>query len=446
MVPLKASRDKELEINHKMTQILASQTENEESRTEEKKRRYLSIQRANERKRQNNLIQNGYKYKSPNYLFLFHNQQRHYRRHKQRTDHNTINDDINTNNNNRNNHNDAKSVRNIPALLHLQRQGVNSSNISNQTASDITSTTKSDVFSYGAALSSSMKNFRVNHAKSMCVFETDDVSPTTSPEQVNFSSFTRNCQTTDSEYFREYYGFPNKMCNLYSNRYSDKKTMRKKTNAQSSDNDISDDESSIITLKTDFVLNVFGDLTPAYAISCLRDMLQYDNIDANLQLAVEEFESLSGFYLFLGAKVNTTQDINVIFKYIHEVRQYAQVELMCRENMYYDPDDVKTFLIESNKIKDSRTLIHVCDRHEFVDELTNHLYTNQLCKSIEVYVARMNPHATPKVVGSLLDPNAPEHQIQNLMNSVTPQCPVDEFVGEVEKRVRITLLLPWLEA
>ena len=58
----------------------------------------------------------------------------------------------------------------------------------------------------------------------------------------------------------------------------------------------------------------------------------------------------------------------------------------------------------------------------------------------------MNQGATTKVVDALLDLKAPEDQIRNLINSVRqPQCTVGELVGEVEKRVRITLLL-WLEA
>ena len=58
---------------------------------------------------------------------------------------------------------------------------------------------------------------------------------------------------------------------------------------------------------------------------------------------------------------------------------------------------MKTFLLESSKIKDPRPLIHVCDRHGFVHELTAHLYTNQMFKFIEVYIQKMNPVATPGV-------------------------------------------------
>jgi len=222
------------------------------------------------------------------------------------------------------------------------------------------------------------------------------------------------------------------------------------------------------TLTADFLLKFFGDLTPDDALSCLRDLLQYQESGANLQLVVEvakryteqltseklialfeEFDCWSGLYLYLGNMVNYTQDAKIIFKYIvaaSEVGQFAQIELICRENDHYDPEEVKAFLLESNKIKDPRPLIHVCDRHGFVDELTNYLYTNQMYKFIEVYVQRMNQAATPKVVGALLDLNAPEDQVRNLVNTVRPpQCPISELVDEVEKRVRLTLLLPWLE-
>lgn len=222
-------------------------------------------------------------------------------------------------------------------------------------------------------------------------------------------------------------------------------------------------------LNAEFLIKFFGDLRPEEALSCLKDLLQYQQSGGNLQLVVEvakrysdqlspakliplfeEFDCFSGLYLYLGNFVNFTEDKEVIFKYIQaaaEVGQVAQIELICRENDHYDPIQVKTFLLETNKVKDPRPLIHVCDRHGFVPELCSYLYSNQMYKFIEVYVQKMNPGATPKVIGSLLDLNAPEDQIRNLVNSVRPpQCPVGELVAEVESRVRLSLLLPWLEA
>ncbi|CAN0459810.1 unnamed protein product [Hapterophycus canaliculatus] len=50
------------------------------------------------------------------------------------------------------------------------------------------------------------------------------------------------------------------------------------------------------------------------------------------------------------------------------------------------------------------------------------------------------------VVGKLLDLDAPEDFIRQLLNSVGHQCPVDELVEQVERRNRLRLLQPWLEA
>jgi clathrin heavy chain len=227
--------------------------------------------------------------------------------------------------------------------------------------------------------------------------------------------------------------------------------------------------SSAGALREEFLIAFFGDLIPDDALSCLRDILKYHGSSVGLQLVVkvalryvvqlteekliemfEDAKSWNGLYLFLGSIVSTTTSSEVVFKYIQaatEMGQVPQVELICRENDYYDPEQVKAFLLESPKIKDPRPLIHVCDRHGFIEELTNYLYTNSLFRFIEVYVQKMNAGATPKVVGALLDLSAPEDQIRTLINTVRPPgCPVDELVAEVEKRTRITLLLPWLEA
>ena len=143
------------------------------------------------------------------------------------------------------------------------------------------------------------------------------------------------------------------------------------------------------SLTADFLLKFFGDLTSEDALSCLRDLLQYQQSGANLQLVVEvvkryneqltssklislfeEFECWSCLYLYIGNMVNYTNDSEVIFKYIcaaAEVGQFAQIELIRRQNDHYNAEQVKQFLLESNKIKDPRPLIHVCDRHGYIN-------------------------------------------------------------------------------
>uniref|UniRef100_A0A6A7FZ08 Clathrin heavy chain n=1 Tax=Hirondellea gigas TaxID=1518452 RepID=A0A6A7FZ08_9CRUS len=220
-------------------------------------------------------------------------------------------------------------------------------------------------------------------------------------------------------------------------------------------------------LSPEFILKFFGDMTPEDGLECLRDLLKY-NMSQNIRLVVdvakrysdqltssalislfEEFESNSGLYYYLGSFVNYTEDPAVVFKYIEaatKLDQHREVERICRENDHYDPERVKSFLLEVN-MKDPRPLIYVCDRHGFVEELTNHLYSKNMYPFIEAYVQKMNPSATPKVVGALLDLNAQEDQVRDLFSNVRPpQCPVKELVEEVEKRNRLRLLLPWLEA
>jgi clathrin heavy chain len=106
---------------------------------------------------------------------------------------------------------------------------------------------------------------------------------------------------------------------------------------------------------------------------------------------------------------------------------------------------VKDFLIDA-KLADPRPLIHVCDRHNFTEELTAYLYNNKLQKFIEVYVTKVAPAKTPQVVGKLLDLDADEDFVKGLLTAVGLLCPVQLLVEEVEKRNRLRLLQPFLEA
>lgn len=59
---------------------------------------------------------------------------------------------------------------------------------------------------------------------------------------------------------------------------------------------------------------------------------------------------------------------------------------------------------------------------------------------------QVNPSRLPQVVGGLLDVDCNEEIIKNLILSVRGQFSVAELSEEVEKRNRLKLLLPWLEA
>jgi clathrin heavy chain len=61
-------------------------------------------------------------------------------------------------------------------------------------------------------------------------------------------------------------------------------------------------------------------------------------------------------------------------------------------------------------------------------------------------VQRVNSARTPQVIGGLLDVDCDEGIIKQLLGSVTGPMSVDELVEEVEKRNRLKLILPFLEA
>ncbi|KAK4987890.1 Clathrin heavy chain [Elasticomyces elasticus] len=217
----------------------------------------------------------------------------------------------------------------------------------------------------------------------------------------------------------------------------------------------------------DFLVEYFGRLTVDLAMDCLNEMLRV-NIRQNLQAVIniakkyselfgpiriiellEKYRTAEGLYFFLGGIVNISEDKDVTFKYIEaatKMGQMQEVERICRESNYYDPEKVKNFLKEAN-LTEQLPLIIVCDRFNFIHDLVLYLYKNQHFKSIEVYVQRVNPGRTPAVVGGLLDVDCDENIIKGLLNSVTPaSIPIDELVSEVESRNRLKLLLPFLEA
>ena len=219
--------------------------------------------------------------------------------------------------------------------------------------------------------------------------------------------------------------------------------------------------------KPDWLVDYFGRMSLEQSLDCLNEMLKV-NIRQNLQAAVqiatkysdllgpnrlielfEKYRTAEGLYYYLGSVVNLSEDPEVHFKYIEaatKMGQFTEVERICRDSNYYNPEKVKNFLKEA-KLTEQLPLIIVCDRFNLIHDLILYLYQNQQFKSIEVYVQRVNPARTPFVIGALLDVDCDESIIKNLLQSVDPSSiPIDDLVSEVESRNRLKLLLPFLEA
>ncbi|KAF9962551.1 hypothetical protein BGZ72_003150 [Mortierella alpina] len=218
-------------------------------------------------------------------------------------------------------------------------------------------------------------------------------------------------------------------------------------------------------LTPDWVIAYFGRLSVEQSLECLREMLNV-NMRQNLQIVVqvatkysdqlgasklielfESYKTFEGLYHYLGSVVNLSQDSEVIYKYIEaacKTGQIKEVERICRESNYYNPEKVKNFLKDA-KLSDQLPLIIVCDRFDFVHDLVLYLYQNNLATYIETYVQKVNPSRTPVVIGALLDVGCDENVIKSLLMSVRGDMPVAELVEQTEKRNRLKLLLPWLE-
>ena len=223
-------------------------------------------------------------------------------------------------------------------------------------------------------------------------------------------------------------------------------------------------------INPEFLYEFFGRMTPTNCLDCLRDLLRF-NPAQNIRLVVEvakkwsdyltadalialfeEFKAWNGIYYYLGAFVNFTENSDLIFKYIEaaiKLDQLKEVERVARDNLHYDPLQLKEYLLQLN-LKDPRPLIHVCDRYGYVPELTQYLYTHNMYMFIEAYVQRMNSKAAPEVIGALIDLNASDEQITKLLTNTRPPTDSKDFyerlVAEVEKRNRLKILRPFLEA
>lgn len=219
----------------------------------------------------------------------------------------------------------------------------------------------------------------------------------------------------------------------------------------------------------EFLVAFFGKLSVEEVLDCLNHLLS-KNLRQNLQVVVsvatkyseqltkdnptslidlfDSYGSAEGLFYYLGSIVNFSQDKEVHFRYIEaatKMQQFSEVERVAQESNYYDPDRVVSFLMAS-KLPDQLPLVIVCDRFDKIPELVRFLYDNKMMGYVEQYVQQRNPMNTPLVVGALLDRDTPDDYIQRLIMSVRNRCPVEELVAEVEKRNRLKMLLPWLEA
>jgi clathrin heavy chain len=145
------------------------------------------------------------------------------------------------------------------------------------------------------------------------------------------------------------------------------------------------------------IIEFFGKLGEEESLQCMYDMLKSNprqNVQIVAKIAVkyankidtkkaievlESFGTNEGMLYYLANVLPHTEDPDVYFKYIEacsRLGNYKEVERVIRETSNYDPEKVKDFLKEA-KLPDPRSLIYLCDMHNFIDELTRYLYNNK---------------------------------------------------------------------
>lgn len=214
------------------------------------------------------------------------------------------------------------------------------------------------------------------------------------------------------------------------------------------------------------MIQYLSKLESAVTLGCMQDMLRHSR--ANLQIVVqvaiqnnqkltipacikvlESASSFEGIYLFLGGLINSTNDQELYHKYIEaaaKCNQTKELERVITEKQdNYNPEYVKNFLKEQ-RLPDPRPLIFLCDIHGFVDELARYLYKNNFNKYIEIYIFKVNPNATPKVLGTLIDLECDETYIKQILYNIRGLSPIEETIEVFEKRNKLRVLENWLEA
>lgn len=222
------------------------------------------------------------------------------------------------------------------------------------------------------------------------------------------------------------------------------------------------------TMPAEAVADWFSNVSKQDALECLKETITA-NTRQNLAVVVlvaqrfheafganaliqlfESVKSYEGIYAFLNPLLPLINDPEVHFKFIEaaaRIGQVADVERVCRESKFYNPERVRDFL-KDIKLSSPLPLIIVCDTYGFIPDMVKFLSKNSMRQAIEGYVTQMNPSNTPAVVGTLLDVDdgsGADDFIKNMLNLVGSRCPIEPLVNEVESRNKLRLIQGWLE-
>lgn len=198
--------------------------------------------------------------------------------------------------------------------------------------------------------------------------------------------------------------------------------------------------------------------------SVLTDFLKYNrNVKLAIEVAhatykkagvkelVDVFETVNawdGVFFFLGPLLENSKDSKIYHKYIEacvKCGNLAEAEKVIQNcTGLYDPEKVLELLL-SSKLSDPKCLVVLCDKNNYIKEMTRYLWENGFTIYIEMYVLQVNPANAGEVLGALLDLGVEETYVKQLLNSIGGNCRADSLVREFDQRNKLRLLESWLD-
>jgi len=219
------------------------------------------------------------------------------------------------------------------------------------------------------------------------------------------------------------------------------------------------------SIAPDFLIQYFSTMSPEWALECLKELL-VNNPKANIQVSVRiagtyynqlgidsilnlfnQARASEAIYYFLAQVVTTCTDPDIHFRYIEaaaRIQDYNEVERMCRDSQYLQPERVRDFLIQAD-LPDRIPIIVLCDRFAFIEDLTRFLYKKGATREIENFVQKFNPSMAGRVIGALIDIEAQSSYITNLIDSIQHLAPMEDLIRETMKREKLSLIQGILE-
>ena len=98
-----------------------------------------------------------------------------------------------------------------------------------------------------------------------------------------------------------------------------------------------------------------------------------------------------------------------------------------KENDNNDPKNVLE-IFQDKHLVDQRPSIVLCDKHDFIKDLTKYLYKNKFSWFLENYVFTVDQKACLRIIGTLLNEESDESYIKQILNKVRGSCPIEPLV------------------